>query len=98
MHHAPRLIAVAVITSIVFLPGCAAILSGAMNSTTTDETVAVKTAAYFSADRAQIKITDIDKQLLATNYKAIYKGTVYNCAIHYGSVSCLKPGEDHHSR
>jgi len=95
MNHPRHLIACAAFTASLFLTGCAAVLSGAMNSTTNDETVAVKTAAYFSTDRAHVKITDISKQLLATSYKASYKGTVYNCEIRYGSVTCNKPGEDY---
>ena len=99
MNHLQRLIALAAITTTsLSLTGCAAVLSGAMNSTTTDETVATKTAAYFSADRSHLKITDIHKGLLATNYKTTYKGTIYNCEIYYGSVSCSKPGEEDHPR
>lgn len=94
MNLSQRLISLTAITATLSLSGCAAVLSGAMNSATTDESVAAKTGAYFGADRAQIKITDINKQLLATSYKANYKGTIYNCEIRYGSVSCSKPGED----
>ena len=94
MNLSQRLIALTAITATLPLSGCAAVLSGAMNSATTDEAVATKTAAYFGADRIQIKITDINKQLFATSYKATYKGTMYNCSINYGTVSCGKPGED----
>lgn len=94
MNLSQRLISLTVVTAALSLSGCAAVLSGAMNSATTDEAVVTKTAAYFGADRAQIRITDINKQLLATRYKAIYKGTMYNCSIYYGTVSCGKPGED----
>lgn len=93
MNLSQRLASFTAITAALSLSGCAAVLSGAMNSATTDEAVATKTAAYFGADRAQIKITDIDKQLFATSYKATYKGTTYNCSISYGTVSCGKPGE-----
>jgi hypothetical protein len=94
MNLSQRLISLTVITAALSLSGCAAVLSGAMNSATTDDAVATKTAAYFGANPAQIKITDINKQLLATSYKANYKGMLYNCEIRYGSVSCSKPGED----
>ena len=94
MNLSQRLISLTVVTAALSLSGCAAVLSGAMISATTDEAVIAKTAAYFGADRAQIRITDINKQLLATSYKATYKGTMYNCSIYYGTVSCGKPGED----
>lgn len=94
MNLSQRLVSLAAITATLSLSGCAAVLSGAMNSATTDEAVATKTAAYFGTDRAQIKITDINKQLFATNYKATYKGTMYNCSIYYGTVTCGKPGGD----
>jgi hypothetical protein len=94
MNLSQRLISLTAVTATLSLSGCAAVLSGAMNSTTADKTLATKTAAYFGADQAQIKITDINKQLLATSYKATYKGTMYNCSIYYGTVSCGKPGED----
>ena len=94
MNLSQRLISLTVITATLSLSGCAAVLSGAMNSATTDETVATKTAAYFGTDRMQVTITDINKQLFATSYKATYKGTMYNCSIYYGTVSCGKPGGD----
>ena len=94
MHLSQRLISLTAVAVSLSLSGCAAVLSGAMNGATTDEAVVTKTAAYFGADRAQIKITDINKQLLATSYKATYKGTMYNCSIYYGTVSCGKPGEE----
>jgi uncharacterized protein YceK len=72
MHLSQRLISLTAVTVSLSLSGCAAVLSGAMNGATTDEAVVTKTAAYFGADRAQIKITDINKQLLATSYKATY--------------------------
>ena len=94
MNLSQRLISLTVITATLSLSGCAAVLSGAMNSATTDEAVATKTAAYFGTDRMQVKITDINKQLFATSYKATYKGTMYNCSIYYGTVSCGRPGDD----
>ena len=94
MNLSQRLISLTAVTAALSQSGCAAVLSGAMNSATTDEAVVTKTAAYFGADRAQIRITDINKQLLATSYKATYKGTMYNCSIYYGTVSCGKLGED----
>jgi hypothetical protein len=94
MNLSQRLISLTAVTAALSLSGCAAVLSGAMNSATTDQTLATKTAAYFGAEQAQIKITDINKQMLATSYKASYRGTMYNCSIYYGTVSCGKPGED----
>lgn len=94
MNFFQRLISLTAITATLSLSGCAAVLSGAMNSATTDEAVATKTASYFGSDRSQIKITDINKQLFATSYKATYKGALYNCSISYGTVSCGKPGGD----
>lgn len=87
-----RSIALAAAASGLLLAGCAPMISGVMNATTTDADVATKTAAYFGAKPEQIKITNINKQALATDYQTTYKGVLYNCTIYYGAVTCKKPG------
>ena len=78
--------------STALLTACAPMISGVMNASTTDADVAAKTAAYFAAKPEQIKITNINKQALATDYQTTYKGVLYNCTLYYGSVTCKKPG------
>jgi hypothetical protein len=73
--------------------GCAPMVSGAMNASITEADVMSKTAKYFGAKQKDIKVTDIDKGALATNYKTTYKGKLYNCSIYYGQVKCQRPGE-----
>ncbi|MDO5693517.1 MAG: hypothetical protein Q4G70_13765 [Pseudomonadota bacterium] len=89
MYFIKTLAAVAVVAS---LAGCAPMLSGAMNAGTTEADVLAKTAAHFGAKPEEVKISAVDKQLLATDYKATYKGVLYNCTLYYGSVTCKKPG------
>jgi hypothetical protein len=72
--------------------GCAPIVSGVMNATTTDADVLSKTALYFDAKPQSVTISGIDKQALATLYRATYKGVTYNCKLYYGEVNCRRPG------
>lgn len=74
------------------LVGCAPLVSGVMNATTTEADVLSKTAAYFQTEPAHVTISNVDKQALATLYRAKYKGVSYGCKIYYGEVSCRKPG------
>lgn len=76
----------------VIASGCAPMISGAMNLTVTDETVIEKTVSYFGTNSGEVKISDINKNALDTSYKAVYKKTLYNCNIYYGSVTCKQPG------
>lgn len=71
---------------------CAAMISGAMNASVTDDEVMAKTAQYFSVNPDKLQVTNIAKGLLATEYKATVNGEVYNCQIYYGAVGCEKPG------
>lgn len=80
------------LVSVFSLSGCAPLVSGAMNASLSDEDVVVKTADYFGAQQKSIKVSNIEKGALTTNYKVNYKNTLYNCSIYYGSVTCKKPG------
>lgn len=88
-----RAISFGAAASMLFLTGCAPMISGVMNATTTESDVATKTADYFGAKPDQIKIANINKQALSTNYQTTYKGKLYNCTLYYGAVTCKKPGE-----
>lgn len=88
-----RVILLVLATSGAFLfNGCAALVSGAMNAGLNDKDITTKTASYFGTKEKNIKITDINKGALSTDYKATYNKTLYNCTIYYGTVSCKKPG------
>jgi len=95
MHYFRRIFAVATVASALSVTGCTTV-AGVLNGATTEDAIVAKTAAYFSTDRANIRVADIGGLLHETTYKATYKGTPYNCSIVYGSVVCLKPGEDFH--
>ncbi len=80
-------------TILVTSSACAPIISGSMNASLTEDDVIRKTAGYFDTDPEELEIKNINKELLYTTYKTTYKGTLYNCRIYYGAVSCLRPGE-----
>jgi len=79
--------------TLLALGACAPILSGAQNAGTTQDTVRTETAEYFGVSRGAVRISDYEKGLLATNYKATVGGTLYNCNYYYLSVNCARPGE-----
>ncbi|WP_404303466.1 hypothetical protein [Alicycliphilus denitrificans] len=70
------------------LQGCAAIVSGASNLGNNEETVNQKATDYFQAKPGEVKVTNIQKQALATDFRAQYKGKPYNCTVYYGNVKC----------
>ncbi len=74
------------------LSACAPMISGAMNAAITNQDVIDKTAKYFNVSSRDIKITDIEKNALSTDYKVGFKGKIYNCWVYYGDVSCKQPG------
>lgn len=82
------LIAVASVT----IPGCAPMISGAMNMTVTPETISEKTAKYFGVAAGTLSISNIEKSALATSYQVRTAGKLYNCTIYYGDVQCKQPG------
>jgi hypothetical protein len=81
-----------ILAGILALNGCAPIISGAMNASTTEADVVNKTVAYFGAKPDEIQISNIEKHALDTTYKAVYRGVLYNCSIYYGAVNCKQPG------
>lgn len=72
--------------------GCAAVISGTMNATTTDKDLVEKTANYFATTKGKITISAIEKGTFTTSYRAKYSGKIYNCYMQYGGVSCKQPG------
>lgn len=62
------------------------------NAVTTEDSALAKTSDYFGAKPSEIAITNYEKQLLTTTFKARYKGALYNCVIYYGQLNCKKPG------
>lgn len=62
------------------------------NAVTTEDSALTKTSDYFGAKPSEIAITNYEKQLLTTTFKARYKGALYNCVIYYGQLNCKKPG------
>ena len=83
---------ITVVLAISVISGCAPMISGAMNSSVTNETVITKTSDYFGVSRNEIIITKIEKSALSTSYKTKYNGKNYNCTLYYGAVSCKEPG------
>lgn len=79
-------IAVAILLS-QLSTGCAV-----MNAATTEDSALSKTSEHFGAKPSEITISNYEKQLLTTTYKARYKGVLYNCVIYYGQVNCKRPG------
>ena len=47
-----------------------------------------KATDYFQAKPGEVKVTNIQKQALATDFRAQYKGKPYNCTVYYGNVKC----------
>lgn len=92
----PRSISIIKATIVVVLlstqTACAAMVSGAMNASVTEDEVRTKTAQYFSVAPDKVLVTNIAKGLLATEYKAMVADEIYNCQMYYGAVSCKKPG------
>ncbi|EDY9127160.1 hypothetical protein GQB61_004301 [Salmonella enterica] len=76
----------------VSLSACAPVISGSMNAFTTETDVIQKTAKYFGVAESKIKVSDIDKGALSTEYKVNYNGIKYVCRIYYGDVDCEKRG------
>lgn len=77
---------------VFFISGCAPLISASMNAGVTDEVVVTKTADYFGVTQDEIEVSRIEKGTLATAYKTMYKGNLYNCSIYYGDVTCKVPG------
>ncbi|EDZ2074326.1 hypothetical protein [Salmonella enterica] len=74
------------------LSACAPVISGSMNAFTTETDVIQKTAKYFGVEESKIKISNIDKGALSTEYNVNYNGAIYGCRIYYGEVACEKRG------
>lgn len=84
---------IAVLLCLGMVSGCGPILSATTNSSVTEDSVLADTAKYFGANPKEIKISNYNKGMLGTGYQATYKGTLYNCTIYYGNLTCKKPGE-----
>ena len=78
--------------ALTFLSGCAPMISAAMNSGVTEDTVIEKTAKYFGTNRKNIVVSNVEKGALATSYQTRYSGKLYNCQVYYGEVTCKQPG------
>lgn len=89
--HCTRYVMLA--AALVYMSGCAPIVSSAMNVSVDEQEVRTKTAKYFGAPEDEIEITNYDKQLLATGYQTTYQGELFNCRVYYGSVDCARPGD-----
>lgn len=76
----------------VFMYGCAPMVSGAMNIVVTEDVVIQKTAKYFGVERKDIVVSSIEKGALATSYQTRHGSKFYNCTIYYGEVNCKQPG------
>ncbi|HCL0868408.1 TPA: hypothetical protein N1Y87_004228 [Salmonella enterica subsp. enterica serovar Infantis] len=72
------------------LSACAPVISGSMNAFTTEKDVIQKTVKYFGTTGDKIKIMNIDKGTLSTDYKVTYNKNIYRCTIYYGEVDCTK--------
>lgn len=82
--------AVLAMASAIFMTGCAPLISGAMNATTTDESIKEKTAKYFATTTDKVKISHINKSLLDTSYRAQVGKNIHVCNIYFGDVNCPK--------
>jgi hypothetical protein len=81
-----------IVVSLSILPGCAPIISGAMNIDTTEGEVKAKTAEYFGVAQSKVNISDYSKNTLNTTWKARVGGKLYNCSLYYGNIDCKQPG------
>ena len=80
------------VSTIALLSACGPMISGSMNAATTEQDVISKTAEYFGTSPGNVQISNVKKNMLNTTYRARYRGTLYNCQVYYGNVSCEKPG------
>lgn len=81
-----------VVGALLFVPGCAPMISGSMNMSVTEGEVKEKTADYFGVSQSKVVISDYQKGLLGVTYKTSVNGKLYNCALYYGAVDCKVPG------
>ena len=70
--------------------GCVGTLPTADEQTTLKS----KTANFFGTTPENITLKNFEAGVIATGFKAVYQGTLYNCYEHnlYGIVECKKPG------
>ena len=74
------------------LGGCAPVVSGAMNAGVDEASLPARTAEYFGTSPGRVRVSEVNRGLLATSYKARVNGALYNCRVYYGSVDCMRPG------
>lgn len=92
MKHKKAVHAAMVLSASILISGCAPIISGVMNASTSQDDVALKTAKYFGTSRENITISGIDKGALTTSYQAKVTDKNYACSIYYGEVGCKQSG------
>lgn len=86
------IVRIPILMGVMFLSGCAPVISGVMNAAVDENAVYEKTAKYFGVSRDSIIVSSIEKGALATAYRVKYAGRLYNCSIYYGTVDCKQPG------
>ena len=74
------------------LSGCAPMVSGTQNISTSPELVRAETAKHFGVSTRSVRVQNYNKGLLATQYQARVSGKLYNCQYYYASVTCKRPG------
>ena len=89
-----KLIVLILIMIFCCLPGCAPMISGAMNASENEKSIACKTAEYFNTTVNEVEILNHENQVLSRSYQTKYKGNIYNCTLYYGVVKCSLPGHE----
>lgn len=73
---------------VLALQACDVVGPISSNAVLSDQTIANKTADYFSSTEAHVQVFGFERKREATRYQAAFQGNRYNCSIYMNQVRC----------